>query len=182
MSPNVTPEDKVSLLEGVGQQTDNKLLASEALIALGNEYARRAVVMDRMSDPARWQELMDTASSYYEKAMAQHPDRPLAQAESRLGLASLAEDMGDLDAAKEHYEAVLALKGLDGYPVVKQAEDGLGNLDWLAEPVRMASTAPAEPETQPASQPATAPATMPADADAPADGPVEADVPAEAAE
>ena len=154
---SLTPEERVGTLERLAGQGDDKGIAYRALIALGDEYARRALVTGRKEDPAQWQAYMDSASGYYNRAIKEHLQEPLAAAWAHYGLGKLAESRDDLAAAKTEYQAVLAAKDLAGQPVVSQAELAMKELEDLAGPVRMASTAPAEPETQPSTMPAPQP-------------------------
>lgn len=164
---SLAPKERVDMLEQLASQGDDELIASRSLIALADEYARRIILTDRTADPAQWQKLMDTATAYYRKVISDHAARKLSVAEAHFGLGGLAENRDDLAGAKKEYQAVLAM-GLAGQPVTWRAEQALKKLDWLAEPVRMATTAPAKPQTQPATKPAT---TKPIATSAPANQP-----------
>lgn len=157
----LTPQERVGMLEGLSAQDDDKRIAAQAFLSLGNEYYARMIAAGLKVDPADRQRLADRAASYYRSVIAGYAEHKALVASAHLGLGKLAESGQDLDGARAEYEAALAIDGLAGHPVAQLIQESLDQLDDLGEPVLMASTRPARP--QPATAPATVPATAPAE-------------------
>ena len=149
------PEDRIRLLEELAGQDDRQDIAALATVSLGDEYTRKSMttMAGPLADPAEWKSFADRAAAYYRRAISSFADQKPAVARAHLGLGKLAESRGDLEAAREEYQAVLKIAGLAGHPAAQQAARNMQQLSVLAEPVRMASTAPAEPTTKPATEP-----------------------------
>jgi len=124
---------------------------------------------------------VDRARRYYNGALEAGSDEQILVARAHLGLATLVETEAGIlvkaDQRKEalgkalaKYREVAAMSAVAGSPVAFRADSAIKRLtddkggdiepDYIS-PVRMATTIPAEPETQPASQPASQPATQP---------------------
>ena len=155
---SLSPAQRVGILERLGGQDDDKQIAAQALVNLGDEFARRMLVAGPEADTLQWKDFADAAENYYRRAAQTYPDQRLSVANAHFGLAKLAESRKDLDTARAEYQAVLAVAELEGYPVAGMARQAMENVDDLAKPAPMATTAPAEPETQPATETATRPA------------------------
>jgi len=156
MDANLTPTERIGILKDLSAKND--LIAARATLALGDMFARRMAVTGPDADPAAWRTLGDQAAAYYRDAIARFGEMKVQVAKAHLGLAVLAENRRDFEAARSEYEIVANDEGLAGQPVAELAREGLAGLKLLAEgEVRMATTAPAEPATQPATQPVTQP-------------------------
>jgi len=152
---SLSPEQRVGILERLSGQDDDKQIAAQAMVALGDEFARRMLVAGPGADSLQWKGFADVAESYYRRAVETYPDQKLSVAKAHYGLAKLAESRKDWDTARAEYQAVCAIPELKDYPVTILAQQALQLVDDLAKPVLMATTAPAEPETQPTTEPAT---------------------------
>ena len=148
-------ERRIGVYKSLAEQTSDLKLASLAAVAVGDTYATMlAVGRTQMSD-TEVSERADQAAEWYNKTIAEFADHPIAVAKAHFGLAKLAENRGDLDAAREEYEIIGEMEALlSGQPVQLFALAGANGIDSLVESVRMASTAPADPNA--ASQPADA--------------------------
>ena len=163
----IDPQERLGRLGELAGQDSDEHIAAMAQVALGDTYARRALFgqggLDRES-------LSDKAADCYRRTLTRFPGELVAAAKARIGLARLAENRRDFEAAKAEYEAVRQMVELRGHPVQLAAASGLGELKALTQPVRMVATLPAEPlaETAPAEAPTRPAATKP---DQPASGP-----------
>jgi len=153
----LTPGERIAILEGLGAQDDDKRIAADALVALGNEFFARMIIGGASRDAAEWQELSDRAVIYYRRVINGYPDQKPAVLEAHLGLGKLAETRGDFKAARSAYKTALEMTELSGYPGMRRAQESLDQLDELARPVLMASTRPAGATTQPDSAPVPSP-------------------------
>ncbi len=153
---NILYEKRVSGLESLAEQDDNPRIAALSMVALGDVLLQRA--LRGKGDP---DELFERAREYYKRVVENFAAHRGALAKARLGLAKLAENQYDIAEAKKHYQAVLDMDDLAGWPAPEIAKDAMEKLDQLQRPVRMAGTAPA-PETQPATAPRRTPGTLPA--------------------
>ena len=96
---------------------------------------------------------LDEAKGDWDLILKQYPKQSAAVADARFGLAAVAEERGEFDAAKKQYEAIAADAG--SVPMHKEeAERRLKLLPELKTPVRLGT-----PATQPSTVPA---ATTPA--------------------
>ena len=107
---------------------------------------------------------LDEAKGDWALILKQFPGEPAAVADARFGLAAVAEDRGDFDAAAEQYKAVATDKS--AVPMHKtEAERRLKLLPDLRNPVRFGTpaTLPAfdQPTTLPTSQPSSQPTSRP---------------------
>ena len=153
---NIDPQERVSRLEALAKQDDDKHVGAMAQVALGDTYAGRAIFAQGGADR---KSLTDNAADCYRQVITRFPGELLAVAKVRIGLARLAENRGDFEAAKAEYEAVRQMPELQGQPVLLAAARGLREAKALTQPVRMVASLPAESPVQ--THPAEAP-TMPA--------------------
>jgi len=157
MRPGDTLDEdrRLDVYKSLAQQTSDPKLASLAAVAVGDVYATMLAVGRMQMSDAEAREHADQAAEWYNKVIAEFGDHSLAVAKAHFGLAKLAENRGDLDAAREEYEIIGEMEALlAGQPVQLFALTGANGIDNLVESVRMASTAPADPNA--ASQPADA--------------------------
>ena len=154
LDDTATPDERVQILRELIDQDDDRRIAAQAHVELGNELAARMLVAGPTIDPLEYKRLAEGATSYYLIVIRTFADQTLPVAEAHLGLGQLAETRGDFDAARMEYQIVLQNKDLSGYPVADRAQMSLDQLDEIARPVAMASTAPAtQPTTAPTIQP-----------------------------
>ncbi len=151
-----------------GSYSDLRLKAM-AYAQLGTRL-RDEAVMAETSDIAR--DYTSRAEAAFQAVLSQTPEQAVPVAIARLGLAGLAADKGDFDAAKRYYEAVGNDEQLSGTPFPAEASAALTALE----------TARKLPPLAPGSQPvrAAAPATAPAAPVALSTAPAAVVVPAQA--
>jgi len=153
-----------ALLRGFGEISEQRKvpsLAAMACVDAGDIYAWK--LFETKTDTER-QNITKQARECYKKAIEQFPEQSATVAKAHLGLGKLAEGERDFDEAKKQYELALAVPGVSGLDVARQADGGLKMLGLYGEPVRMATTAPAPPATMPAgSRPASSAETRPAE-------------------
>lgn len=154
--PTQRPEDLIAPLKRLAEQSDDKRVAAGACLDLGSLYVRRAMAGgQKLTRPER-DSFLDQAGTFYREVIARFPDNPVALAWAHLGLGKLAESRDRLQEARSRYEAATALvdaRRLKGYPVAQQVKQAMDGLALLAEPVKMATTAPAPREKEPTSRP-----------------------------
>jgi len=142
-----SPDLLVADFKGLTQQNRVPRLAALACVDVGDILA--AGIPEQKTQADRDAQAKQ-ADRYYRMAITDYPEEPLAQAKAHFGLAKMAEGRRDFDVAGKEYRAVLAMADdLTGQPVVDLARGSLDAVKELAEPIRMATTAPAA-ETQPA--------------------------------
>ncbi len=146
-------DERISGLRTLADQDDDKWVAAMSCVQVGNLCLVKSLQAD-MTSPAR-KELLDEAEGWYRRAIERFADENLAVAKARLGLAKLAEDRGDLQAAEREYQAVSNVPGMTGQPALEEARAAMERLAALKGPVAMAASRPA-PASQPESQPASA--------------------------
>jgi tetratricopeptide (TPR) repeat protein len=160
-------------LEEVAAKTSYPFWASQALVGLGDSAALRLMEQwpnTTIGDAERL-ELRRQAEAYYRKAISDFPKEELGIAKAHFALGKLAESWGEMDQAKQEYEAVLrdaqTSQALKGQPVLYLAQDSLSKLPQFQGEVRMPASAPASgpasgPSTGPSSGPSTRGAAAPA--------------------
>jgi hypothetical protein len=100
----------------------------------------------------------------YERVISNYPAQIAPVAEAHLGLGKLNETLSNFDAARQQYEAVVAMEGKIEPLTVSQARARLADMGKYSEPVVFPASAPASELAQGplqemvTSQPATAPA------------------------
>jgi hypothetical protein len=180
-------EQRQAALEKIASDKSHPLWAANADIALGDALALRlATQWGNLSEGDR-AGIRAGAQAYYKRAISDFPKEATAVAKAHFGLGKLAEDWGEVDAARKEYEEALAGgEELRGQPIAYVIQESLGRLSQFQGTVNFPASAPSSrpstqlgtsPSTQ-ASQPAgdVAPATMPIGAIAPA--PVPGSLPA----
>ena len=131
--------------------SDDKKISAEALLAkadLAWTLANLPPLPGAATKPSLGlrdpNELISSAAEAYQTIITNYPDEKYAAIAARFGLAAIAENKGDFDAAKAHYEKV-ATEAKD-FPAYQQlATSRLAMLDTLRKPVLLAP-----PATEPA--------------------------------
>jgi len=172
--PVYTPDDRATLLAGLEElaaQNDNRDVAALACVEAAELHVTQQVSGEAGGDALK------KARDYYQRVVTEFSDVDAPLARAYLGLARLAEGTGDLDTARKNYQNVVDLGDRASQVTAELAKNRLAALDELKDPVRLATTRPAQPETQPATGPAvkpptaTQPTTTKRPATAPAKGP-----------
>jgi tetratricopeptide (TPR) repeat protein len=156
--PYATGEKRQVIISGLKALVEEgriPRLAALACVDLGDAYASRMVEAGEEERAS----LVAQARSYYQQAIEGYPTEALACGKARIGLAKLAESLGDFEEAGKQYQAAEEIIELRGQPVAALARSGRDKLENLARPVALATTAPA---TQPAELEAETDASQPA--------------------
>jgi hypothetical protein len=90
--------------------------------------------------PEDSQQALDEAGTMYQKVLELKDAHKVYRLNAYLGLATLAESRGDLEQAREDYEAVMDQAGAGYGMIVAQAKGRLQMLDRLADPVTFAAS------------------------------------------
>jgi hypothetical protein len=152
--PNLRLEDQLAGFNKLANQTDNRPIAADACVYLGAIYASLAGGGGGVDPALLAEKPAEMARRSYQRVIDEFPGEVNTVAKARIGLARLAEEDGDLAAARQNYQAVLDEPKLEAYPVRQVAAEGLKGLSELALAVRMVTTQPAATEPAPAaSQP-----------------------------
>ena len=169
MDPATHQPELVAGFEELAEQTTTPYLAANSLLQLGKLFA----IQSTLAAPGKGEEASKDAAVKYKRVISEHTDLPEQTAAARMGLAALAENRGDYPAARKEYETILAMKELEGYPVLAQAAAALEISKKWTRPTTLATKLPAwvKPDPAPTTTP-DVPATTP---DVPATTP---DVPA----
>ena len=144
--PSLTTPDRLAMLtEVVNQDTDRKL-AAMAAVRMADLHMNEPYMQMGAGAGESW----DKAQAGYERVIADFSDQPKQIALAHVGLAGLAENQGNLDAAMSHYNAVLSLTGAAGTPAALIAQGRLHTLpqvaELLANPVVPPTQAPSDGE------------------------------------
>jgi len=162
--PLYTADDRATLLAGFEElavQTGNQKVAALACVE-----AAELCILQQVSGEAG-PGALKKARGYYRRVVAEFSDVDVAPARAYLGLARLADEEGDLAAAKANYQKVIDLGDRASQVASELASQCLAALDER-EAIRLATTRPVPPATQPTTGPAigppttTQPATKPA--------------------
>jgi predicted negative regulator of RcsB-dependent stress response len=151
---------------GLAGQDTVRWIAADSLLELGRIHANTAL---QAEEPAEVDSALARALQSYQQVLGRFEDLPAMAAAARVGLGKIAEGQGQLDKAREHYQAVVDSPQMEGYPVYYHARDALATLNGYQNPVALATTQPAwmqeqiAAENRPETQPATAPAEPAAD-------------------
>jgi hypothetical protein len=172
-------EQRQAALEKIASDKSHPLWAANADIALGDALALRlASQWGNLSEGDR-SGIRTQAQAYYKRVISDFPKETSAVAKAHFGLGKLAEDWGEVDAARKEYEEALAGgEELRGQPIAYVIQESLGRLSQFQGTVNFPASAPSSRPSTQSSQPAGgfAPATMPIGAIAPA--PVPGSLPA----
>jgi hypothetical protein len=153
--------------------SDDPRLIAEARILQGDlnwqlaamPEAPGATTRPELSLPRTDEQLLDAAAAAYQAAIDERNAPKESVVTARLGLAAVAENRRQWDAAKEQYQKVLDDPATQK-PLKDLAASALTRLEMLRKPPLLAAPASAPStatSTQP-TQPATAPATTPTSA------------------
>ena len=180
------------VLEG----TDDPRMLAEARVLQGDLNWHLAMLPEppgaatqpALALPRNDEQLLQSAHDAYQAALEQRGAPPESVITARLGLAAVAENRRQFDAAREQYQKVLD-DGATPKPLKDMAAASISRLEVLRKPPLLAppASAPSFPPlgaTQPGTQPATAPGTQPAatQSTGPASAPAPATAPAPAAD
>lgn len=149
---NVKPDQRLEGLKDLAKQGDNPRIAALANLAQADEYAHRYILGGSKLSDRQQREYGNKADLLYRRVI-NLKNMPWAAARGHMGFAKLCESRREFIAARSSYQAILRM-GDEAGQMREVAEESLANLDRLKAPVPMATTRPAEPETQPASAPA----------------------------
>lgn len=152
--------DKLAL---VAESYRDPGLRAMAYDQLGNELLQQASFGGVPADKAA--DYRDRAQAAFTNALNEAGDRVEAAAIARMGLAAISADKGDIEAARQYYEAVRTDARLKGSPYPAQASTQLAALEAAGKlPPLAASAQPVATKSAPATQPEAvkaAPATQP---------------------
>ncbi len=136
-------EERLERLAALAEQDTDLRVAALALLSRADLQVASAMLgMDRPDA------MYQGAQADYQKALDRFSDEPILAARAHVGLAVLAENRGEYELARSHYEAVLAIDGAAGTPASAIAMRNKDSLPELVRPVAM--TPPPMPVTQPA--------------------------------
>jgi hypothetical protein len=116
-----------------------------------------AATRPALRPPQSESDYLNQAAEAYESVLKKYPKESLAVVSAHFGLAAIAENKGDWEAAHKQYAQVTELKGIPR-AFIDQANARINDLDELKQPVVLGHPATL-PTTQAAAQPA---ATQPA--------------------
>jgi len=125
----LTPADRLAMLADVADQDSYRHLAAMAAMRMADLHMNTPYLQRGAGAAESW----DQAKAAYERVIAEFGDEPTQVALAYVGLATLAENQGDLDTALTHYNAVLALPGAAGTPAAIIAQGRLQTLPLVAE-------------------------------------------------
>ncbi len=152
------PEERIERLRAMVAEYEDGSLAVAARQTLGDMLMGEAIGGAGMLDAGRQEELLGQAEKLYLQIVANPGQQWVALGAALTGLAKMAEQRGDLDQARQWYQAIIEDGKLAVTPYHRVAETGLAYLADLAEPVEFVA---AKASTQPAASPPV-PSTMPA--------------------
>ncbi len=154
-------EERLAGFEELAAKDSHEKWAALATVGVAGEYATRLILRWPMLSGAERQELRRQAEAYYRRVIQRFPRQEVAVAKARFGLGKLAENWGEIEAARSEYQMVRQVAGLAGHPIVGAAEEALARMEYYRGKLYMPTTA--EARTQPTTDRAeTAPATQPA--------------------
>jgi len=122
--------------------TRNRKLAGLALVRAGDGNLDRFLTGGE--EPG--ETYLARAEDLYKRVLADFADQALPVAMAQLGLGTVALNRNDLDQARSHYQAVLAIRGASGTPVAAKARNLIEQLPSLAEPVAFVTPPPPPPD------------------------------------
>jgi len=142
------PEERIERLRSLVAEYGDGSLAVAARQTLGDMLMGEALGGAGMVDASRQEELLVQAEELYRQIVADPGQQWVALGAALIGLAKIAEQRGDLDQARQWYEAIIEDGKLAVTPYHRVAERGLVSLADLAEPVEFVV---AKASTQPVS-------------------------------
>ena len=152
--------EAANFIEEAGRLSDDPGVGAESLVAKGDlnwtmanlaslPGAATQPSLQVTRDPA---DLINAAADAYKQVLEKYADNKQAVIAARFGLAAIAENRGDWDAAKTQYQQIIATPGIT-QAYLEQARERLAKLPTLAQPVLLAAptTAPSSltPELPP---------------------------------
>jgi hypothetical protein len=153
--------DATTAINDATARSDEKQVAAEALVAKGDlnwTTAQMPTLAGASTQPSLQfkdpKELLASASDAYQSVLNTYADQKHAAVAARFGLAAIAENRGDFDAAKKQYEAIAQMTN-DIAAYQQMANVRLKMLDDLRKPVIMANAT-----TEPADLPPEVPTTQ----------------------
>ncbi len=165
-SVGIEEQARLNGLVNLAETAKDQVVAAASAVFAGDLCAQKhldAVVAQDRAEAPQWR---DKAEKYYHLAIEKYPERKMFRAKAHLGLGILAEDAGNVEAARAEYEQASRLVN-ESYPVAMEAQRRLANLQTWERPARFATTTQAsQPATSPAATraapgPATAPSARP---------------------
>ncbi len=154
-------------LDGTAGYFDEPAMLAEALVARGDlnwiiaNYPELADGENAPAVPTDEQRAtaLEEARTAYERILGNYPNITMAALSARMGLAAIAENRGDWDAARQQYEAVASD---EAFPESfrQEARQRLETLDKVRKPVLLVEARPPVMEASTAA-PTTAPTTAP---------------------
>ena len=136
---SLTLDDRLAMLEEISQQDLDRSLAALAVVRMGDALVLDAA-MGLSEAPG---EAVRKADESYQRVLVEFSDQPQAVAIARIGLATLAENRGEFDVARMHYDAVVDLPGAQGTPAAMRARQNLQDLSDVAESIDIPMEIPA---------------------------------------
>jgi len=153
----MSPQERIERLRAIVAEYDDVALATAARQTLGDALMGEAIGGAGMLDADRQKEMLAQAEEIYRRIVADSGQQWVALGAALTGLAKIAEQRGNLDQARQWYQAIIEDGKLAVTPYHRVAETGLASLADLAEPVEFVA---AKASTQPAASPPV-PSTMP---------------------
>lgn len=170
-------QDVNDALDVVVRNTDDPKLLAEALVARGDLnwlIATYPELPEATTRPAlqlhdNRQAPLNIAFESYSNVLNAYPNQDMPVLSARFGLAAIAENRGDWDTARSHYQAVA---DNDRFPESFRAEarNRIEQLDEVSQPILVVDALPAAPDapnTSDANADETAPDNAPAADDTP---------------
>ncbi|MCK6456917.1 MAG: hypothetical protein L6Q92_10370 [Phycisphaerae bacterium] len=152
--------DQVSYFRKIYDRKLEPMLSAMSLIRIGEICLRESIVP--RNAPAQRDDWNRQAEQAFQQVLNEFPDLAMPVGIAKLSLGLIAENRGDLQAARDAFRFILDNERFAALPVRSQAEYRLNHLDeWSAAiefPPPLPTTAPFS-TTQPATG---APSTMPA--------------------
>ncbi|MBN2211314.1 MAG: hypothetical protein JW709_07955 [Sedimentisphaerales bacterium] len=132
-------------------------LGATALLAEADALRSRLLYSTEPMDAAEKEDILSQTAQIYEQVLKQAPDMAMAVGQAHVGLGLIAEDRGDIEAARQQYEIVISLKDslLAGTAWPGRAQQRLRVLDDITGPLITFPDAPAPETAEPASGAAT---------------------------
>lgn len=158
---DMKPEERIDNLKDLLNRDDNDARKAAVAYELGKEYSTRMLIAPDVDKKS----IAEQARKYYGEVISKYGKQSLIVAKAHLGLAKLAENDGDFEAAKAQYQAAMDLTSVSDYPVAQLAKEARDAMEQYRQPVEFATTAPS---TQPTTSSKPTTASKPASASAPA--------------
>jgi hypothetical protein len=153
-------------LAAAQKNSSDSLILAEAEVARGDlnwtlanlPPLAGATTRPALRPPQTEDEYLKQAGEAYQSVLQKYPNEWLAVVSAHFGLAAIAENQGNWDAARKEYTAVSQMKNIP-QTFRDQADTRMDDLEKLQEPVKLGHPATA-PATQAATS-ATKPSTRP---------------------